>query len=176
MLCKRIALVGMMGTGKSTIARHLAARLGVPCIDLDERIETRIEMKIPLYFKDYGEVAFRDLEHIQLESVTRSDFTGVLSTGGGIVNRKENRDLLVREWYCIHLVTDTRELVQRVLKDSTMERPMLRGTDDVESRLNQLWAERRSFYAEVSRLEVHTSFKSPAQIVEEILHFTAFSL
>jgi shikimate kinase len=175
MLCERIALVGMMGTGKSTIARHLSARLGVPCLDLDDMIETRIGTKIPLYFKDCGEAAFRDVEQTHLESVTRSDFRGVLSTGGGIVNRKENRDLLSREWYCIHLVTDTHELVQRVLKDSTMERPMLRGAEDVEQRLNQLWVERRDFYAKVSRLEIQTSFKSPAQIVEEILHVTSFS-
>ena len=85
--------VGMPGSGKSTVGRHLARQLGVPFVDSDHEIESRIGMPIRDYFAAQGEPAFRDLEEQVLGELTARDGI-VLATGGGAVLRQANRDAL----------------------------------------------------------------------------------
>jgi hypothetical protein len=90
----RCALVGMPGSGKSTIGRQLAHRAGVPFIDLDHRLEQTIGTTIRSFFEAEGEARFRDLESQALADVAGQAGGMVLSTGGGAVLRPENRETL----------------------------------------------------------------------------------
>ena len=90
----RCALVGMPGSGKSTVGRHLAQRLGVPFIDLDHQLEQVLKTSIRQFFEAEGEARFRDIEAQVLAEVTARPGGMVLSTGGGAVLRPENRQVL----------------------------------------------------------------------------------
>ncbi len=90
----RCALVGMPGSGKSTVGRHLAQRLGVPFIDLDHQLEQVLKTSIRQFFEAEGEARFRDIEAQVLAKVTARPGGMGLSTGGGAVLRPENRQVL----------------------------------------------------------------------------------
>ena len=90
----RCALVGMPGSGKSTVGRQLAHRAGVPFIDLDHRLEQTLGTTIRSFFEVEGEARFRDIESQVLADVAQQPGGMVLSTGGGAVLRPENREVL----------------------------------------------------------------------------------
>ena len=89
-----IFLIGLSGSGKSTIGRLLAQRLHIPLYDLDTCIEEQCGTSIPTIFSEYGEAYFRDCESRILAEVIASSPSAVISTGGGIVLREENRALM----------------------------------------------------------------------------------
>jgi shikimate kinase len=98
----RIALVGLPGSGKSTIGRQLARRLGLNALDTDHVIEERLGCSIREYFEREGEGSFRDVEQAVIDDVTQSH-NGILSTGGGSVLRSENRQNLHSRCHVVYL-------------------------------------------------------------------------
>jgi shikimate kinase len=97
---KCIVLVGMPGSGKTTVGRDLAKRLGLRFVDTDHEIEARTGVKIPTIFEIEGEDGFRKRETQTLDDLTRES-NMVLATGGGAVIRPENRALLPSaRWWC----------------------------------------------------------------------------
>ncbi len=97
-----LALVGMPGSGKSTVGRQLARKLGVGFVDCDQVIELRIGMAIKDFFASQGEQAFRDIESQVIDDMTRTA-CGVLATGGGAVLKEANRQLLRERTQVIYL-------------------------------------------------------------------------
>ena len=121
-----IALVGMMGSGKSSVGRRLAGRLGLPFVDADDAIEHAAGMTIPEIFERYGEAGFRDGER---RVITRLMEEGqqVIATGGGAFMNDETRALILEKGIAIWLDADIDILVERVARRD--HRPLLKGKD-----------------------------------------------
>lgn len=157
-----VVLVGMMGSGKSTVGRLLAERRGVPFCDTDEEVSRLRGATIPEIFAREGEQAFRDLESEALGTCIGRG--GVIATGGGVVLRGENRVLLGAAkvaW----LDASIEELAARLDGDSG--RPLL-GTDR-HATLVELDRQRRPLYAEVASVRIEATGRTPSQICDEIV-------
>lgn len=121
-----ISLIGLPGSGKSTVGRQLARRLQVPFLDSDHVIEQRLGCSIREYFEQEGEARFRDVEAEVLNDLTQQP-CGVLSTGGGIVLREANRIHLRGRTQVVYLNSTPEELFRRLKHDKS--RPLLQVAD-----------------------------------------------
>lgn len=137
-----IVLVGMMGSGKSTVGRALAESLDVPFADTDSMLERRIGRRIPQLFDMFGEATFRDHETSVLQNIEEDN--GVLATGGGIVLREQNWKELRRLGVVLYLDVDADVLADR-LERSNRKRPLL-ASDDWREKLTRMLADRRPLY------------------------------
>lgn len=150
-----IFLVGPMGSGKTTIGRLVAAELGLQFHDCDQELEQRTGASVNLIFDVEGEAGFRKRETQLLRRLSRK--TGVLiATGGGVVTREANRNILQSTGLVIWLNTTVEQQLRRLSHDKS--RPLLQ-TENREARLNKLAGERNALYRAVSDIE----FKSPNQ-------------
>lgn len=160
-----IALVGMPGSGKSTVGRQLARHLGWRFVDSDHVIEQQIGCPIRLYFEQQGEAAFRDLEQRTIESLSRERGI-VLATGGGTVLREANRQALSGHCVVIYLRSTPEELFRRLRHDT--QRPLLQVADPLK-RLRELFRERDPLYREAARFVIETGRPSVPTLVNMIL-------
>jgi len=160
-----LSLVGLPGSGKSTIGRQLARRLNLPFTDSDHVIEQRIGCSIRDFFAREGETAFRDVEEAVIEQLTRSE-PGVLATGGGTVLRPLNRQRLREAGPVIYLRSTPEEVFRRVRHDA--KRPLLQVGDPLQ-RLRDLYAERDPLYRETAHFVVETGRPSVGRLVQMIL-------
>ena len=143
----------MPGTGKSTVGKVLARRLGLPFFDADPVLEEHLGCPIRTYFEQQGEPAFRDAEQQVLADLIRKGGC-VLATGGGAVLREANRRALHDHAYVVYLRSTPEQLFQRVRHDR--KRPLLQ-VDDPLARLKALHAERDPLYREVAHLMMDTA-------------------
>ena len=141
---RSIVLIGMMGSGKSTIGRRLAARLQLPFVDSDEEIEKAADMKISEIFSRFGEPYFRDGERRVISRLLEKP-AQIIATGGGAFMNAETRQLILDKATAIWLDADIDILVDRVSRKEG--RPLLVGKDPREV-LTQLAAERNPHYAQ----------------------------
>lgn len=152
---KNIVLIGFMGCGKSTVGRELQQRLGYPLVDMDHVIEERAGKPITAIFADEGEAAFRDRETALLRELNDSDAPRrIISTGGGVVGRAENRALLRELGYVVWLRAPTAVILERTAKNRS--RPLLQ-TEDPAARIEALMEERRPLYEETAHLKLDTT-------------------
>ena len=159
----KAVLVGAPGAGKTTVGKALAAQLGVEFRDTDDDIVALAGKPIPDIFVEDGEDHFRALESQVLDAAIR-DCDGVLSLGGGVVMRSENRSVLADQPVVWLEVTLT-DAVQRVGLGTS--RPLLLG--NVRGRLLELLTERTPVYESLARIRVSTARKSVPQVVQEIV-------
>lgn len=159
----RALLVGAPGAGKSTIGRALAERLRVEFRDTDDDIVAIAGKAIADIFVDDGEDAFRALETEALRRVLEES-DGVVSLGGGVVLREENRELLAGR-PVVWLEVTLAEAAKRVGLGTT--RPLLMG--NVRGRLVELMAQRTPVYASVSSIRVDTTGRSVEEVVADIV-------
>ncbi|RYG06718.1 MAG: shikimate kinase, partial [Burkholderiales bacterium] len=160
-----IACVGLPGSGKSTVGRQLARRLGVRFVDSDHVIEQRIGCSIREFFEREGEVAFRDVEQDVLDEITQQG-CGVLSTGGGTVLRPLNRANLHARTQVVYLHSVAEEVFRRLRNDQS--RPLLQVADPLE-RLRQLYAERDPLYRDTAHFVIETGRPSVSTLVNMII-------
>jgi shikimate kinase len=160
-----LILVGMPGSGKSTVGRQLARRLQLPFVDSDHEIERRIGCSIRDFFEREGEPAFRDLEELVIHELTEPG-DRVLATGGGVVLRAANRERLRASGYVLYLRSSPEELFRRVRQDS--QRPLLQVADPL-GRLRTLFEERDPLYRETSHYVIETGRPSVATLVNMVL-------
>lgn len=161
----RIALVGLPGSGKSTIGRQLARRLGLVSIDTDQVIEQRLGCSIREYFEREGEASFRDVEQTVIDDVTQSH-NGIISTGGGSVLRLANREHLHSRSHVVYLRSSPEEIFRRLRHD--MQRPLLQ-VDDPLTRLRDLYAIRDPLYRETAHFVVETGRPSVANLLNMVV-------
>ena len=159
------ALVGLPGSGKSTVGRQLARRLGLPFTDSDHVIEQRIGCSIRSFFEREGEPAFRDLEQSVIDELLES-VDGVIATGGGAVVREANRARLRSSAKVIYLRSTPEEIHRRLRHDSN--RPLLQVADPMD-RLRSLQAERDPLYRETAHFVIETGRPSIPTLVNMIL-------
>jgi shikimate kinase len=164
----RIHLIGYRGTGKSAVARQLALRLGWDWVDADVELELRAGKSIAAIFADDGEPAFRDLESAMLAELVGRE-RSVLATGGGIVLRAENRELLRSGAIVVWLKADCETILRRLSDDWTTaaRRPDLTtgGLDEIREMLGR----RTPLYQQCANREVDTEDKTVAEVAAEIL-------
>lgn len=159
-----VILVGMMGSGKSTVGKLVADRTGREFIDLDAMIEKRAGKKIVDIFEEAGEEGFRDLETETLEDVASATHA-VIATGGGVVIRPENRRILQDLGIVVWLDAPPEELLRRIGDDES--RPMLHGQNPLK-RLERLLSDRRGFYADASHIHLDTTELTPDEIADRV--------
>ena len=160
-----IALIGFMGGGKSAVGRELSRRLGGPRHDTDEMIREQFGISIPDIFARHGEPVFRDAETALLKTL-RGGIAGIVVTGGGIILRTENVQLLRGMGRIVWLDADEEILWQRVSKHST--RPLLQ-TPDPRARFAELLQERLPLYQSAADYRINTTSNSIAQVTDEII-------
>ena len=160
---RSIVLVGMMGAGKSSIGRRLAARIAIPFVDADAEIEEAADMSIADIFAVYGEPYFRAGEARVIARLLDHG-PQVLATGGGAFMREETRSRIRDKAVSIWLKADVDLLLRRVKRKN--DRPLLRVADP-EAVLKRLLAEREAVYAEAD-ITV-TSLDVPHEAVVEAL-------
>jgi shikimate kinase len=158
-----VVLVGLMGSGKTSVGRSLAAHLGLRWSDLDQ-ILTKRYGPIPRQFTRDGEAKFRSREAALLAQALRRG--GVLSTGGGVVLKAGNRARL-RRHATVYLQAAPVVLAKRLKGSGTASRPLLNGRP-LLPRLRQLSAERGPFYRECAAFQVKAGMGSPAQVATRI--------
>lgn len=139
-------LVGLPGSGKSTLGRQLARRLRKRFVDADAELEQRLGVSIPTIFEIEGESGFRDREEATLAELTLLEGV-VLSTGGGAVLRQANRIRLKENGTVVYLHAEPVTLFERVRHGRN--RPLLQAADPM-ARLAQLYGERDALYREVA--------------------------
>ena len=137
-----VVLVGMMGVGKSSVGRKLAAVLHVPFVDADEEIEAAAQMTIPEIFERFGEAHFRDGERRVIQRLVDGG-RKVIATGGGAFVNAETRALILDRAIAVWLDSDVETLLERVGRKDN--RPLLKQGDPREI-LTRLREERRSAY------------------------------
>lgn len=161
-------LIGYRGTGKTTVGQLLAKRIGWNFVDADVHLEAKCGKTIKEIFDSEGELSFRDSESATLREVSSRERC-VIATGGGIVLREENRNLLGTSGFVVWLMADAKTLAERIQADSTTaaRRPNLTvgGLAEVEDLLRI----REPLYHECADLEIDAAGTSPESIVETIL-------
>lgn len=162
---ENIFLVGLMGAGKSTVGRILARRLSKRFVDTDHEIEKRNGVTIPVIFEIEGEDGFRRREQEVLADLSQEKGL-ILSTGGGIVLKPENREVLRNHGFVVYLNARPELLADRTKHDRS--RPLL-NVEDPLTRLRELHAVRDPLYREVAHAVVETGRGAPQQVVQAIL-------
>ena len=162
----KIILVGMMGSGKTTIGRALGRFLNIEFIDLDHAIESQTGVKVSTIFEIEGEAGFRDRESMALRVILKNE-NFVLATGGGVVLREENRNLLVKsEAHIVYLKADTETILHRLKNDQS--RPLLNNPNKKEA-LEKLMGSRAKLYESVSNISIDTRNSKSNIIVKKII-------
>jgi len=161
-----IVLVGMMGTGKTTVGTLLAKRLGRPFIDSDAEVEARTGRTVREIFETDGEAAYRPLETDALLDALASPVPAVIAAAGGVVLAERNRRALDEQAaLVVWLRADPAVLAGRVRHHD--HRPLL--DNDPAAALARLAAERTPLYAQVADVIVDEGTKTPDEIADEIL-------
>ena len=159
-----ISFVGLPGSGKSTVGRHLARLVERPFIDSDQVIERRIGISIRDFFEQNGEEAFRDLEQEVIDDLTLGE-PCVLASGGGAVLRMVNRQHFYQRTQGVYLHSAPEEVFRRLRHDRN--RPLLQVADPL-ARLRELYALRDPLYRESARFVVETGKPSVTALVNTV--------
>jgi shikimate kinase len=169
-MADRLVLVGMMGSGKSTVGRQLASRLGWAFLDSDAMVEASTGSTVAELFESDGEVTFRAEESRVLAEALASGTPAVVSAAGGSVLSKANRGLLATQAIVVWLRAEPSTLATRVQPGG--HRPLL-GADHAVA-LAELDAVRRPLYEEVADVVVDVDDLDPPRVADRILALTAF--
>ncbi|WP_245640228.1 shikimate kinase [Paenibacillus dakarensis] len=160
---RNIILIGMMGTGKSTVGSIIAQHLNYTLVDLDSEIEKAVGKSIPAMFEAEGELFFRNAEAAVLKRVLQRHRV-VIATGGGAVLRKENCELMSCKGWVAALTAEEAVIVERVRGD--VNRPLLAG--DLKERVRKIMEERKDCY-QFANVTVDTTGYSANEVALNIL-------
>ncbi len=160
-----IILIGFMGAGKTTVGKELA-RKGFELIDTDAYIENCEKMSISEIFAQKGEAYFREVETRTLETLLTQKKQFVISCGGGMPLREENRSLLKELGMVVYLRVRPETVLARLKGDTT--RPLLQG-DDSGERVRTLIAQREAHYVSSADCVLDVDLKTPDELASQIL-------
>jgi shikimate kinase len=161
---KNIILTGFMGTGKSSVGKVLAAKIGYGYCDLDDLIIKHAKISINEIFEKFGEKYFRELETYMIKQVSLAE-NMVIATGGGAVIKEDNRQLLHSTGVIVNLEASVEQICSRLSDDAT--RPLLKDRKSLEQ-VKDLLKEREPYYADAD-IRIDTTGKKVEYVVEEIL-------
>jgi len=162
---ENLALIGFMGTGKSSVGQSVAAQLQFSFVDTDELIQSRAGRTIQEIFSQAGEQVFRDLERKVVEELSRAQRM-VISTGGGLAANAENFATLKEHALIVCLWASPEVIWERVRGQN--HRPLLQGPDP-QGKIRELLAAREPFYRQADVL-VNTEQRSVREVAQHVLH------
>ena len=165
MVGRHIVLVGMMGSGKTTLGAALAQRCGRPFVDVDDELVGRLGCSIAEFFATHGEAAFRQFEADTMAEILARPGAAVLGTGGGAVLHGGTRELLARAAQVVWLQAPVETLAARV--GSGVRRPLLAGANPAD-RIRALMAERAEFYEAAANHRLDVGVGSVEQLIERL--------
>jgi shikimate kinase len=160
-----VVLVGYRGTGKSAVARLLAAALDLHVVSLDAEIEHRAGRTIPELVADVGWPGFRDLEEAVVRSCADRDGQ-VIDCGGGVIEREANFEVLRRAGTVVWLKATADTIVRRIAGDT--QRPSLTGTKSFTDEVVEVLARRTPLYERIAHVAVETDTRSVSQVAAAI--------
>ena len=160
-----IYLIGLMGSGKTTLGKILSKKLDKDFYDSDQVIEEKLGVNVPMIFEYEGEAGFREREKDSLKQLVGKKNI-VLATGGGIILSKSNRDLLSENGIVIYLKSNQKDLIKRMKNDKT--RPLLKN-GNIEEIIKKLCKEREPLYEEIADFEIVTKNKRIHEVINEII-------
>ena len=167
---RHVVLVGMMGVGKSTVGRAVAAELRRPLFDSDEMIEADVGRTVREIWKTDGEQAFRELETATLRRALDDEEPSVIAAAGGVVLSEQNRDALQSpDAHVVWLLAEVDTLLERVRNGG--HRPLL--DDDPEATLRRMYDERAELYREVADAVVSVDNRSINEVTRAVLRCCA---
>jgi len=161
-----IFLIGLMGTGKTTVGRQLARKLKMDFFDSDRVIEERTGADIPLIFEKEGEAGFRKREAAIIDELTQKQNI-ILATGGGAVLDPLNRDHLSSRGTVFYLKSSLKTLIERTSKDKN--RPLLHADEPAEVILKRLLDQRGPLYEETADYIIETANNSIHSVIQAII-------
>jgi len=162
----RLIIIGPMASGKSTVGRRLSNRLNLQFIDVDKEIEKSAGVSISWIFDVEGEERFREREVKELaKSIDNNNC--VISTGGGVILSKENRDIL-KKGTVIYLETSIQTQLERTINDK--KRPLLQNSNNREQTLRELKKIRDPLFEECANITIKEGKNSHNEVVEEIIN------
>lgn len=160
---RNIILIGFMGTGKSTVGKHLAKTLGWSFVDTDVEIEELTGLSVSEIFRRHGETRFRSEERLLVRRLKERE-NYVIATGGGTVLNPQNWEELAQSGVMITLYAPLDEIYERI--GYRNDRPLLRGDrEEIEER----WAERQPIYRQADWI-IDTTDMGIDEVVQEIIH------
>lgn len=161
-----IVLIGYRGTGKSVVGKNLSERLRMKCISMDERIVEKAGMSIPEIVEKHGWPAFRDMESEVARELAKLD--GIIAdTGGGVIERPENIDVLQTNAIIVWLRASADVIVSRIQGDT--ERPSLTGEKSFTDEVAEVLEQRTPKYSSAAQYEIDTDQLAPEQIADRII-------
>lgn len=164
-----LILIGLMGCGKTTVGKELSKATGLPLLDMDAVIEEQIGKSIPAIFKEDGEARFRALETALLRYLDGTVGTvygpSIISTGGGVVLREENRAILRRLGFTVWFHVEVPTLVARTSRSGN--RPLLKTENRLET-LSRLLEQRAPLYAATAHMKLDTTHMEVPEIVRSV--------
>ena len=158
-----VFLIGMMGSGKTSVGNLLAKKLQVPLIDIDKEIEKDEKLSIKEIFEKKGENYFREIESKYL---LRKRKLAVVSCGGGIILNKKNREFLRASGYTIYLKSSIPTLEKRLLNENG--RPLL-SNDNLKETLINIYSKRKTLYTSSANTTIITDRRSVKEVCELII-------
>jgi shikimate kinase len=161
-----LILIGYRGSGKSSVGKILAERLGRTLVSTDAEIVSRARLTIPEIVSRFGWEHFRDLESSICRDLAGQDGL-IIDTGGGVVLRQENVDALKRNGRLFWLTAEVSSIVRRIGGDT--QRPSLTGTKSFTEEVEEVLRERLPKYAAAADYVIATEDRTPAQVAEAIL-------
>lgn len=164
-MLNNIVLIGFMGSGKTTLGRWMMENAGMELIDTDDYIEQRQGVKIKEIFARQGEEYFRDLETGVLKELSADTYNTVVSVGGGMPVRAENRALMRKIGPVVYLRTSQETLLKRLEGDTG--RPLL-ADGHLKEKIRTLMEAREALYYEGADYVVDTDGKTPGQLYNDI--------
>ena len=163
---KNIILVGLMGSGKTTIGRGLSEKLSLDFFDSDHEIIDKTGVSIDHIFDVEGEKGFRARESDVIKKICVTPNV-VLATGGGAVILKENRELIKRADAVVYLSSSVDQILRRTAKSKT--RPLLENSNNRRKTITDILETRDSLYKEVASLIINTNGKKLNEVIDEII-------
>lgn len=161
----KLVLIGMMGSGKSTIGKALASAIDANFLDMDDMIEIREKKTISKIFETKGEPYFRTLEHLMAKELeTASDV--VIATGGGVVIQPDTMAALQHNAMVVYLDIPVASITKRIEGDTT--RPLLQQTS-IQEKLEQVYSDRKDLYKHYADVILTVDGKQVTTIVQELL-------
>ncbi|MGM0380595.1 MAG: shikimate kinase [bacterium] len=164
---RRVFLLGFMGAGKTTTGKMLADEMGWPFHDLDDLIEEKEERSIADIFAEAGEEHFRDLETRWLAEISRRKPPLVVSCGGGVPLRRENREIMRERGIPVYLHITPETARKRIGTDA--DRPLFSGGEEGFEKVKKLWRERREDYEEIPHQIDSAAPREDVRKIKEII-------
>jgi shikimate kinase len=166
----KLVLIGLRGTGKSTVGKILADRLCWEFVDTDTLVQERAGLTIREIFEQNGESHFRKLETEVVQESAQKD-KAVIATGGGAVLNPQNVRALKQNGFVVHLSADPTELWHRIVQDKTSHASRPKLVENAESgidELKKLMHARAAVYAQTRDVEVSVEDRSPAEVADAV--------